>query len=353
MRSLTTIWLFIFIFSVSHFICFKEADGSNIPVTVIAKDIKDKTVKGIRFIVLNNKAVSAPTIGDGITKILIPADYASGKNIEIQIHQTDEDWVFISPWDDWITVPESGGYCKIILARHGDREALVNGDAVRAMTAGILAKFNEQATTEQTITEELRRKVLQEQAKRFGFSPKEIDRAIREFSKKAKDPYDVGITALYERNYPQATKKLTESLQFREKKEAEVREDVADAAYFLGQSLYEQDRYKEAAINYRKALLRRPNDASILNSLGIVNFIIGEVEKAVEYYQKALVIDQEIGYRQGEANQLGNLGLAYRAMGEVEKAVEYLRQALKIFEEIKSPYADLVRKKLNDLTSKK
>jgi tetratricopeptide (TPR) repeat protein len=81
----------------------------------------------------------------------------------------------------------------------------------------------------------------------------------------------------------------------------------------LGQSLYEQDRYKEAAINYRKALLRRPNDASILNSLGIVNFIIGEVEKAVEY----------------------------------------LRQALKIFEEIKSPYADLVRKKLNDLTSKK
>ncbi len=77
--------------------------------------------------------------------------------------------------------------------------------------------------------------------------------------------------------------------------------------------------------------------------MGLAYRDLGQVEKAIEYYQQALSIDQEIGYRQGEGADLGSLGLAYRDLGQVEKARKYLEEALMIFEAIKSPNADLVR----------
>ena len=150
-----------------------------------------------------------------------PNEFTPGKSIELKVGQINdmiEEWVFISPWDGWIKIPETGGYCKIVLARRGDRQALESGDAVRAMTASILAETSKQTTPQQPLTEKLRKKILEEQAQRFGLSPKESDQAIRAWKKKAKDPYDIGVAALYERHYRQATEKLTESLRLREKK---------------------------------------------------------------------------------------------------------------------------------------
>jgi len=36
---------------------------------------------------------------------------------------------------------------------------------------------------------------------------------------------------------------------------------------------------------------------------------LGQVEKAIEYYEQALVISKEIGDKRGEGNRLGNLGV--------------------------------------------
>jgi tetratricopeptide (TPR) repeat protein len=58
------------------------------------------------------------------------------------------------------------------------------------------------------------------------------------------------------------------------------------------------------------------------------------VEKAIEYYEQALVIAREIGDRGGEGAWLGNLGSAYSDLGQVEKAIEYHEQALVISREI-------------------
>ena len=55
------------------------------------------------------------------------------------------------------------------------------------------------------------------------------------------------------------------------------------------------------------------------------------------FIQKALVIAKEIGNRRGEGNHLGNHGNAYRNLGQVEKAIEYYEQALVIGKEIKDP----------------
>jgi tetratricopeptide (TPR) repeat protein len=57
---------------------------------------------------------------------------------------------------------------------------------------------------------------------------------------------------------------------------------------------------------------------------------LGDAKKAIEFYEKQLVIVREIGDRRGEGNALGNLGLAYAALGDARKAIEFHEQALVI-----------------------
>ena len=73
---------------------------------------------------------------------------------------------------------------------------------------------------------------------------------------------------------------------------------------------------------------------AVLGNLGNAYSHLGELRKAIEYYEQALKISKEIGDRRGEGNRLGNLGLAYSHLGEPRKAIEYYEQALKISKEI-------------------
>ena len=67
---------------------------------------------------------------------------------------------------------------------------------------------------------------------------------------------------------------------------------------------------------------------------------------------QALVIAREIGDRRGEGNHLGNLGNAYLRLGEVRKAIEHYEQALKLFEDIESPHAEAVRRKIAEMRAR-
>ncbi|MDY6877543.1 MAG: tetratricopeptide repeat protein, partial [Chloroflexota bacterium] len=74
--------------------------------------------------------------------------------------------------------------------------------------------------------------------------------------------------------------------------------------------------------------------ADLLGKLGILHDSLGEVGRAIEYYEAALEIAREIGDRRGEGNHVGNLGLAYSGLGEVGRAIEYYEAALEIAREI-------------------
>jgi serine phosphatase RsbU (regulator of sigma subunit) len=58
------------------------------------------------------------------------------------------------------------------------------------------------------------------------------------------------------------------------------------------------------------------------------------LKSALEYYQKALPIFEEMEDKEGVANELNNLGLVYEQMGEHEKALEYLKKGLSGAKEI-------------------
>jgi tetratricopeptide (TPR) repeat protein len=93
----------------------------------------------------------------------------------------------------------------------------------------------------------------------------------------------------------------------------------------------------------------KKREGQILGEMGSDYLRLGQVEKAIEYYEQALLISQEIGDRRGEGNHLGNLGIAYADLGQVDKAIEYTERALEIFEEIKSPNAEQARAFLKEL----
>ncbi|MEM9274653.1 MAG: tetratricopeptide repeat protein [Cyanobacteria bacterium P01_F01_bin.143] len=79
----------------------------------------------------------------------------------------------------------------------------------------------------------------------------------------------------------------------------------------------------------------RKLEANQLLQQGIQQFQISQYQEALESWQKALTIYQEIRDRQGEANSLMNLGSAYRNLGQYPKGVKYYRQSLAIFQEIR------------------
>ena len=108
---------------------------------------------------------------------------------------------------------------------------------------------------------------------------------------------------------------------------------VGSAHFRLGEIEKAIGYYEQSRVISREIGNRRGEGAG-LGNLGNAYADLGEVEKAAGYYEQSLVILREIGDRQGEGAGLGNLGLAYAGLGEVEKAIGYYEQALVISREI-------------------
>jgi len=92
--------------------------------------------------------------------------------------------------------------------------------------------------------------------------------------------------------------------------------------------------YYEQALKIAREVEGRGGEGTALGNLGIAYAALGEVRRAIEYHEQALKIHREIGDRRGEGAVLGNLGLAYADLGEVPRAMEYYEQALKIAREV-------------------
>jgi len=92
--------------------------------------------------------------------------------------------------------------------------------------------------------------------------------------------------------------------------------------------------YYEQALEIDREIGDRRGEGQDLGNLGSAYFTLGEVRRAIEYYEQALAIAREIGDRRGEGADLGNLGLAYRDLGETRRAIGTFEQALAISREI-------------------
>jgi class 3 adenylate cyclase len=70
------------------------------------------------------------------------------------------------------------------------------------------------------------------------------------------------------------------------------------------------------------------------NGLGVTHEILDSLPKAIEYYQRAMVIRERINDQRGIAAQHNNLGNVYELQGAYEKALTERRESLRIVEEL-------------------
>src|SRR5207248_2793483 len=80
--------------------------------------------------------------------------------------------------------------------------------------------------------------------------------------------------------------------------------------------------------------MRRELVGRLHGTVGLACYYLGQVEKAIGYYEQNLQIAREVKDRRGEGNALGNLGTAYAALGQAEKAIGCYEQNLQIAREI-------------------
>ena len=102
------------------------------------------------------------------------------------------------------------------------------------------------------------------------------------------------------------------------------------AAYYRLAQIEKAIEYYQRALAILKETGDREREGALLGNLGAAYANLGQVEKAIEYYQQALEVAKDIGDRENEGIWLGNLGVTYRNLGQVEKAIKHYQQALVI-----------------------
>jgi tetratricopeptide (TPR) repeat protein len=105
--------------------------------------------------------------------------------------------------------------------------------------------------------------------------------------------------------------------------------------YYLMGRVEKAITYTQKAIDTARAQGDKGGECAWLNNLGLAYSDLGQVETAIGYYQDALVIARETQYRRGEGAILGNLGIAYSDLGQRDTAIDYYQQALVINREAK------------------
>ncbi len=92
--------------------------------------------------------------------------------------------------------------------------------------------------------------------------------------------------------------------------------------------------FYEQRLEIAREIGDRRGEGNAVGNLGSAYDRLGQVQKAIGFYEQSLAIAREIGDRSGESVNLGNLGLAYADLGQVQKAIGFYEQSLAIDREI-------------------
>ncbi|MBG1270727.1 tetratricopeptide repeat protein, partial [Nostoc sp. WHI] len=90
----------------------------------------------------------------------------------------------------------------------------------------------------------------------------------------------------------------------------------------------------QQALAIRQQISDRSGVGESINNIGLIYSRLGQYPKALEFYQQALAIIKPIGERSGVGNTLNNIGFIYSHLGQYPKALEFYQQALAIREKI-------------------
>ena len=331
-------------------------------LVVHVKDVQRQPVVGLE-IGVEGDGGSAITDPKGKARIKLAPQTKEKSSVALQIVKSPpgQSLVMVSPWDYRTQVPsfenESDNFVEVVVVQRGERAALESGTVLKTAVSQI-NKANAPKSADKQAAPEDPKANLNAVAKQFGLSPDKLDKAIKAWGAKTTDTYEAGLAALYARNYDKATTDLQTSLSHREEKLAADQKalgvdqkQVADAALFLGQSLYQQRKFKQSAVAYQRCLQIRPDDAKVLNSTANSLSQAGDYAAAEPLYRRALAIDEKaLGPDHPlVAMRLENLAALLDAKGDYAGAEPLYRRALAIDEKALGPDHPNVAGTLNNL----
>ncbi|QGN21960.1 tetratricopeptide repeat protein [Elizabethkingia anophelis] len=130
-----------------------------------------------------------------------------------------------------------------------------------------------------------------------------------------------------------AKKGYEESLKISEKRFPKKKYAVGQAARLLGEVFVESSNYKqgEKYLNIAEKLLSDNNDkrlvAALYSAKGTLEFKIGNKEKALEYYQKALKLSLNFHYNDLTIEIYKNYIKYYKEVGDVKQELYFLEKS--------------------------
>lgn len=148
---------------------------------------------------------------------------------------------------------------------------------------------------------------------------------------------NISATLNRRRDPPKAIEYWEEALMIRRK--TEDKKQIMEICNKLAEmhSLSNPDKsltLGREALVLSKELNDSVNQADAYNVLGQANFTRGFYNDALEAWEQALVLYTKLKYRNERGLILVNIGIIYKSWGEYEKALEYYQENLKLQEEI-------------------
>jgi tetratricopeptide (TPR) repeat protein len=127
--------------------------------------------------------------------------------------------------------------------------------------------------------------------------------------------------------------------------EGKILYTISDLYWRLGELDSAVVKCEKSILIWNKLLNKKTIDSAetqnieklLAASLGVMGNVYnhkGEFAKALEYYFKALKLDEKLGNIRGIAIKTGNIGAAYKEMLELHKAIEYFNKSLVLREQI-------------------
>jgi|GEM_PF-1053957 len=112
-------------------------------------------------------------------------------------------------------------------------------------------------------------------------------------------------------------------------KQATVLSNIASVWRALGELHIALD-FANRALVVQRNTDDKSGEAIILNNIGVSWQILGETHQALDFHNQALSIQREVGDKSGEATTLNNIGRIWRQLGDNDKALETYKLALPI-----------------------
>ncbi len=92
--------------------------------------------------------------------------------------------------------------------------------------------------------------------------------------------------------------------------------------------------YYQHALRIFEELGDKIGQAWVVNNIGNIYNESSDYERALEHYQRSLRLYGELGDKRGQAAVLGNIGRIYSGRSEYGRALEHYQRALRLFEEL-------------------